>query len=133
MKLRELFYSDYYNIAFRLKKNDRANSDREWTIVRSSNHEWFADPFLFEKNGRYFIFAERMNKWHSKGTIAYCEILDDGIALDFKEVLCEPFHLSYPNVFEYNGKIYMIPESGHNYDIRLYVLSLIAFQINGSL
>lgn len=120
MKLRELFYSDYYNIAFRRKKNDRANSDREWTIVRSSNHEWFADPFLFEWNGQYFIFAERMNRWHSKGTIAYCKILDNGIASDFKEVLCEPFHLSYPNVFEYDGNVYMIPETGHNKDIRVY-------------
>ena len=33
------------------------------------------------------------------------------------------FHLSYPNVFEYDGRIYMMPESGHNNDIRLYEMA----------
>lgn len=120
MKLRELFYSDYYNIAFRQKEDDDASSDREWTVVQSSNHEWFADPFLFEKNGRLFLFAERMNVWQTKGTIACCEILENASLSRFKEVLVEPFHLSYPNVFEYNGNIYMIPETGHSNDIRIY-------------
>ena len=120
MKLRNLFYSNYYNIAFRLKKDDFANSARQWTLVKSSNHEWFADPFLFEWDGRHFIFAERKYVWHPRGTIAYCEIFDDGTVSDFKEVLKEPFHLSYPNVFEYQGTIYMIPETGHDNDIRLY-------------
>lgn len=120
MKFRELFYSDYYNIAFRNKKEDKANSDREWTVVKSSNHEWFADPFLFQWGGKHFIFAERMNVWQTNGTLAYCEVLDDGTTSPFKEVLTEPFHLSYPNVFEYSGSVYMIPETGHNKDIRLY-------------
>ena len=120
MKLRELFYSDYYNIAFRLKKDGKVYSDGEWTIVKSSNHEWFADPFLFEWGGRYYIFAERMSKWHPKGTVAFCEICHDGTVSDFKEVLIEPFHLSYPNVFAYSGAVYMIPETGHKKDIRLY-------------
>lgn len=37
-----------------------------------------------------------------------------------KIVLREPFHLSYPFVFEDNGKIYMIPETGTNNNVRLY-------------
>ncbi len=120
MRIRDYFYSDYYNIAFRLKKGDNADSNRDWTIVQSSNHEWFADPFLFERDGRRYIFAERMSKWGNKGTIAFCEIFDDGRMSSFKEVLIEPFHLSYPNVFEYDGVVYMIPETGHNKDIRIY-------------
>lgn len=67
------------------------------------------------------MFVERMSRWRLFGTIAVCEIYDDKTISPFKEVLVEPIHLSYPNVFEYKGKIYMIPESGHNYDIRLYV------------
>ena len=116
----ELFKTDYYNVAFRLRGDDNANSDREWTIVKSSNHEWFADPFVFECNGRHFIFAERMDKWHTVGTVAYCEILADGTSTPFKEVMTESFHLSFPNVFEYRGTVYMIPETGHSNDIRLY-------------
>ena len=29
----------------------------------------------------------------------------------FREVLREPFHLSYPNLFFFEDEIYMIPES----------------------
>ena len=36
------------------------------------------------------------------------------------DVLIEPYHLSFPYVFEDHGKIYMIPESQENDTIRLY-------------
>ena len=120
MKLRELFYSDYYNVAFRRRMDDNANSGREWTVVKSADHEWFADPFVFEWDGRCFIFAERMSKWLARGTVACCEIGEDGTVSPFTEVMTEPFHLSYPNVFEYGGMVYMIPETGHDHAIRLY-------------
>ena len=35
-------------------------------------------------------------------------------------VLAEPFHLSYPYVFEWQGSHYMIPESGAAKSVRLY-------------
>lgn len=120
MKLRELFHCSFYYVAYRQRTSDGLKSDGVWTVIRSSEKEWFADPFLFEWEGRHFIFAERMNRWRLLGSIAVCEIFDNGKASKFKEILVEPFHLSYPNVFEYNGQIFMMPESGNNLDIRLY-------------
>jgi hypothetical protein len=35
-------------------------------------------------------------------------------------VLDEPYHLSYPHVFDYNGTLYMIPESQQNKSINLF-------------
>ncbi len=35
-------------------------------------------------------------------------------------VLDEPFHLSYPQVFEKDAKMYMVPESGHAKAVLLY-------------
>ena len=32
----------------------------------------------------------------------------------------EPFHLSFPYVFEYRKKLYLIPDSSSNKDIRIY-------------
>lgn len=118
MERREVFYSHYYHIAFR----DRGSSENGgmWTVIPSSLGEWYADPFLFEWEGRRYLFAERMNRWRLIGSIAVCEIREDGSVTKFKEILKEPFHLSYPNVFERAGQIYMIPESGWNKDIRLY-------------
>jgi len=118
MELREIYYGYYYYIAFRNRSNFGLNE--KWTVIKPSLSEWFADPFLFEWNGRCYLFAERMNLWRKVGSIAVCEILKNGNVTDFKEVIVEPFHLSFPNVFEHNGQIYMIPESGWNKDIRLY-------------
>ena len=118
MEFREFFISCYYYTAFRNKITGKNNG--KWTVIKSSLNEWFADPFLFEWNGKCYLFAERMNRWRLVGSIAVCEIKQDGSVTKFQEVLVEPFHLSYPNVFEYNGQIYMIPESGWNKDIRLY-------------
>ena len=117
MERRELFFDYYYHIAFRDKKRD---SNGKWTVVPSSANVWYADPFLFEWDGKRYLFAERMNRWRLIGSIAVCEIRKDGSLSKFKEVIVEPFHLSFPNVFEYDGQIFMIPESGWNKDIRLY-------------
>ncbi len=118
MERREIFLNYYYHIAFR----DKVGSENggKWTVIPSSLYEWYADPFLFEWKGKRYLFAERMNRWRLVGSIAVCEIREDGSVSKFKEIIVEPFHLSFPNVFEHAGQIYMIPESGWNRDIRLY-------------
>ena len=118
MESREIFLNYYYHIAFR-NKVDSENGGK-WAVIPSSLYEWYADPFLYEWKGRRYLFAERMNRWRLVGSIAVCEIREDGSVTEFQEILREPFHLSYPNVFEHAGQIYMIPESGWNKDIRLY-------------
>lgn len=78
-----------------------------------------ADPFLFVKNDKFYLFYEE------KG------LLTDGVlkmmwTKDLKNwsdpvvVLKEKYHLSFPYVFEDNGKVYMIPESALDNSIRLY-------------
>lgn len=121
MKLNELFNFTFYSLAYRSMIGDKANSDRTWQVIQSKTSEWYADPFVFESEGRHYLFAERMSRWRLLGSIAVCEIYNDKTTSRFKEVLVEPFHLSYPNVFKYKDNIYMIPESGSNLDIRLYV------------
>lgn len=76
---------------------------------------------MIEYDGKTWLFVERMDRWRRIGSIAVCQILSDENSSRFKDVIIEPFHLSYPNVFEYKGKVWMIPESGQNKDIRLYV------------
>jgi len=47
--------------------------------------------------------------------------LDYGLRWDYqRSVLAEPFHLSYPHVFEWNSDFYMIPESYQAGAVRLY-------------
>ena len=121
MNVRELFYGCRYFIGYRIRNKKDAKSIKEgkWTLFKPLLANWYADPFPFEWNSRFFIFAEKINWWNRKGSIVVCEIKEHTVT-EFVEILVEPFHLSFPNVFEYNDEFYMIPESGSNGDIRLY-------------
>jgi hypothetical protein len=70
-----------------------------------------ADPFIVRKDGVWYMFFEVLNKSNQRGEIGLA-VSDDGLAWQYRRiVLREPFHLSYPYVFEWQGDYYMIPES----------------------
>ena len=82
-----------------------------------------ADPFLFERDGCLYLFFEVVNRDTDRGEIAYATS-DDGLAWRYGEVvLREPFHLSYPQVFAWEGKTLMVPETRQADAIRLYEAS----------
>jgi hypothetical protein len=50
-----------------------------------------------------------------------CSTSKDFINWEYKKVVInEPFHLSYPFIFENEGNFYLIPESHRNLSVRLY-------------
>ncbi len=80
-----------------------------------------ADPFLFKYNDNIYLFFEAM--FHNAPTAHIdCAVLNK----EKQEwelqgtVLEESFHLSYPQVIEDDGTIYMIPESKQARQVRLY-------------
>lgn len=81
---------------------------------------YVADPFMIRSNGVWYMFFEVMNKRNRKGTIGLASS-KEGTKWAYQQiVLEEPFHLSYPYVFEWNNDFYMIPESYQSHSIRLY-------------
>lgn len=78
-----------------------------------------ADSFLFVKDDELFLFYESQH-WDDPGCILMTKTKDLQIWSKPVVVLSEPFHLSFPYVFEDHGKIYMIPESQESDTIRLY-------------
>ena len=78
-----------------------------------------ADSFLFVKGNKLYLFYE-LQHWDDPGHIAMIQTSDLKTWTSPKIVLKEPFHLSFPFVFEDNGKYYMIPESQEANSIRLY-------------
>ncbi|MEI3219547.1 MAG: hypothetical protein V8S08_08015 [Lachnoclostridium sp.] len=90
-----------------------------FSILMPIKKEWYADPFPFIWRGEHYIFVEIMKEENNKrGTLGYtCLERDNG---EFHEILSEPFHLSYPNVFEFKEKIYMIPETNQANQLRIY-------------
>jgi hypothetical protein len=79
-----------------------------------------ADPFMLRAAGRWYMFFEVMNRANWNGEIGLATS-DDGLRWTYRQiVLAEPFHLSYPCVFEWQGQFYMVPESWHAGALRLY-------------
>lgn len=80
------------------------------------------DPFVIQQGTSYYMFFELCGFTDFKYgcDIAYASS-DDGLNWSYEGiVLDEPFKLSYPNVFRYNGQYYMIPESNQDASVRLY-------------
>jgi len=85
--------------------------------INNTKGHFSADPFLFEKDNKTFVFYEEASLKSSLGHISYFNI-------ELPEVkhicLKENFHLSFPNIFENKGQIYMLPETRQNETITLY-------------
>lgn len=91
-----------------------------WLQVPDKGDHFYADPFPFEWQGRYFIFVEDYPHATKKAVISVVEFGGDGAPLPPKPVLEEPFHLSYPQVFAWNGAIWMLPEGSASGRLTLY-------------
>lgn len=81
---------------------------------------FIADPFAIKRAGCWHVFFEVMHNGNGVGQIALATSRDL-VNWDYAGVvLAEPFHLSYPFVFEDEGETYLIPESADNLTVRLY-------------
>lgn len=79
-----------------------------------------ADPFLFVSGEVLYLFYE-VKTDHGHGEIWVNTLLKDGSWGTLGRALKEDFHLSYPQVFEYQGNIYMLPEAAASGRVLLYV------------
>src|SRR5215471_11937791 len=80
-----------------------------------------ADPFMLRVNGSWHMFFEVLNSRSDKGEIGLAESTD-GYRWEYRQiVLDEPFHLSYPYVFEWKDDYYMMPETLAQGAVSLYV------------
>ncbi|EJL28315.1 hypothetical protein [Novosphingobium sp. AP12] len=70
-----------------------------------------ADPFGLWKNGELHVFFENFDYRTAHGTIGV-HVLDNTLnVMESRIVLKEPWHLSYPFVFEWEGDVWMLPEA----------------------
>jgi hypothetical protein len=81
-------------------------------LVRWGDAHTYADPFLFEHEGRHHLFCEEVPLGMKRGVISHTELRLDGIPADPPTpVLQASCHLSYPFLFAHAGDVFMIPES----------------------
>ena len=88
-------------------------------LMPPKDRDW-ADPFVVEKSGRYYIFFEELPYAERKAHISMIELDAAGNASKPQRVLEADHHLSYPFLFEHDGQLYMLPESAKNRSVELY-------------
>lgn len=82
---------------------------------------FWADPFLHRREGRTFVFFEELFFANGRGQISAMEL--DRLGRPISEaipVVCADHHLSYPFLFEFDGVLYMAPESSGAGRLDLY-------------
>lgn len=121
--LRKIIKFDNWGVALRQCSDDYLfNSEKtkfEYQPIPNTNYYWFADPLLFECKNKTWLFVEAFNIVKKRGEIGVFDI-ENGNAVNFRVIIKERFHMSFPLVFDLDGKKYMIPETGENNSIILY-------------
>jgi len=79
-----------------------------------------ADPFMVQAGGTWYMFCEVLNQRTNKGEIALATSLNGFDWFYQQIILSEPFHLSYPYVFDWGGAYYMVPEALESGGVCIY-------------
>ncbi|MEM5383451.1 hypothetical protein VSR68_07590 [Paraburkholderia phymatum] len=95
----------------------------DWHHLPERDDHFYADPFLWkDESGQYHLFFEELSYEENRGVISH--VMLDSLGKRFidapKVVLRQPYHLSYPFLFQYGGAIFMIPETSANRTIEVY-------------
>ena len=100
----------------------RKGGKGDYQIIEPPPYGWTADPFLVEYKGEIYLFAEIfLYKSERNGKIGYCKYKDGSFG-DWEISMDKHWHLSYPNVFVRDDKLYMVPESYQLEEVAVYEL-----------
>jgi len=86
--------------------------------------EFWADPFLYEHNEQLYVFFENYPYKTKRGKISVGKVVEDGkngySVVEVQDVLDLDYHLSYPQIIEEDGEIFMMPETSENKRLEIY-------------
>ena len=119
------YYSGHWRVGYRFIDGNGVLENKNltgtpWKIIDHPYDHFYADPFLFNHEGRDYLFFELFDHHVGKGTLAVIRFDENGNPGPAEPVLEEPWHLSYPFIFSWQGDIWMIPESSNNNDVAVY-------------
>lgn len=132
-----IWYAVRYYIGYFWGKLFRLRTDLQWHLLftldadNATNYasyqpmlppddRFWADPHVVYRDNTYYIFIEELKFKDNKGYLAVIEMDAEGNFAMPRTILEKPYHLSYPYIFDYDGKTYLLPESASNRTIDLY-------------
>lgn len=116
-------YEEVFTISYRKRRDSSSlleDSDSEFIYLPIDKDYWYADPILYWREGKIYVFCEMYNRKKCKAGIAVSEVDEDDNLLRPQMIIEEEFHMSFPFVFNYNGVDYMIPETVETGKIKFY-------------
>lgn len=81
---------------------------------------YLADPFGYWRDGRLHVFVEAFDYRDAVGTIEVLVYDAEYRLIARMPALREPWHLSYPQVFDADGETWMLPEASASGTLTLY-------------
>ncbi|MBE0677016.1 MAG: hypothetical protein IH591_20350 [Bacteroidales bacterium] len=122
--INKLLYTDAFSWKILIHLNSgNSGFSTEFEIfreIKSPRGLFWADPFVVEATGRYYIFVEEYNYRKKKAHISVLELDGNGSLQKHYPIISQRYHMSYPFVFKVEGCFYMIPETAANNTIELY-------------
>lgn len=88
--------------------------------IKNPPNHFYADPFVWTKHGRSVCFLEDYDYTQNIAWISAVELFEDKSYKILGSVIKEPFHMSFPYLFEYHSELYMVPETSQARSVRLY-------------
>lgn len=116
---RRNYYLDGWFLLFDMNAPGSMSFGNYKKIIPPKDRFW-SDPHVIQKNGNYYVFVEEFTYDTKKGHISVIVVDQQGNPSDPVRVLEKEYHLSYPYVFRWKDKVYLIPESADNRSIDLY-------------
>lgn len=89
---------------------------KELNVPKNS---FWADPFLYRKDGRTYIYFEDFSYRTHQASISCGELIGNKLE-NIRPVLSEASHYSYPHLVEEDGQLYMIPETALSNRMEIY-------------
>ncbi|MCC7083637.1 MAG: hypothetical protein IT427_01365 [Pirellulales bacterium] len=136
-KLAKQFCRDQWFMASRFNPAGDARDAASWESPGETDSAWFAggaelqemippidrfwaDPHAICRNGKHYVFFEEYLYVAGKAHISVMEFDDRGQWHSPRPVIERPYHLSYPFLFDWQGELYMIPETSANRTLEVY-------------
>lgn len=92
----------------------------KFDILSAPSGRYWADPFAVNRDGNFYIFIEEYLYKTAKAHLSVLQLDKDGSLLNSEVIIKKPYHLSYPMVFSFEGKYFMVPETKSERNIQLY-------------
>jgi hypothetical protein len=91
-----------------------------YSEIATDGQRYYADPFVVFRDGAHHVFVEELPYATQKGIISHLSIDARGNLSRVTPVLECAHHLSYPQIIEHEGEIYMLPEASASGALDLY-------------